>query len=90
MKDRTFLVKNCNFNFGKGRRRISGIGLFDYVKVLNDQQDVSHKNQLTYGPFSSYALFFINSSICKVNSTVYCRRKISTHSLPMCTIRVFL
>ena len=90
MKDRTLLVKNRNFNFDKGCRRISGIGLFDYVKVLNDQQDVSHKKQLTYGLFSSYALFFINSSICKVNSTVYCRRKISTHSLPMCTIRVFL
>ncbi len=53
-KDRTFLVRNRNFNFDKGRRRISGMGLFDYVKVLNDQREVSRKNQLTYGPFSSY------------------------------------
>jgi len=52
--DKTFLIKNRNFNFKKNSRvAISGIGDFDVVKTLmNDGK--TKKNKYTYGISTSY------------------------------------
>lgn len=53
-KDKTFLLRNRNFGFDTKQRRISGIGLFDYVKIWGDKKPEYSKYPMSYGAFSSY------------------------------------
>ncbi len=53
-KDKTFLLRNRNFSFDTKQRRISGVGLFDYVKIWGDNNPKYSKFPMSYGAFSSY------------------------------------
>jgi len=49
-KDKTFLIRNRNFNFVKNSRiGIRGIGVFDAVKALAIRQTTAKENSFTFG-----------------------------------------
>lgn len=53
--DKTFLERNRNFNFNEDSKiGIRGLGLFDYVKIYQQDRKANNKNDYTYAPSTTF------------------------------------